>query len=121
MAKRPTVRVTVTKRAYDTGAVGAATDHGVRLGPARAEALVLSVNEKSQIQALDRTAPVLPMTFGAAGARTITVATARRRCLPHSTSPLARSSASVIDGIEARNSFDSSRSMPRVRQTSSCI
>jgi hypothetical protein len=46
MAKRPTVRVTVTKRAYDTGAVGAATDHGVRLGPARAEALVLSVNER---------------------------------------------------------------------------
>ena len=41
MAKRPTVRVTVTKRAYDTGAVGAATDHGVRLGPACAEALVL--------------------------------------------------------------------------------
>ena len=27
-------------------------------------ALVLSVDEKSQIQALDRTAPVLPMTFG---------------------------------------------------------
>jgi transposase len=33
-------------------------------------ALVLSVDEKSQIQALDRTAPVLPMTFGAAERRT---------------------------------------------------
>ena len=33
-------------------------------------ALVLSVDEKSQIQALDRTAPVLPMTFGSPERRT---------------------------------------------------
>lgn len=33
-------------------------------------ALVLSVDEKSQIQALDRTAPTLPMTFGSAERRT---------------------------------------------------
>jgi transposase len=33
-------------------------------------ALVLSVDEKSQIQALDRTAPILPMTFGSAERRT---------------------------------------------------
>jgi transposase len=33
-------------------------------------ALVLSVDEKSQIQALDRTAPVLPLTFGSAERRT---------------------------------------------------
>jgi transposase len=33
-------------------------------------ALLLSVDEKSQIQALDRTAPVLPMTFGSPERRT---------------------------------------------------
>jgi transposase len=33
-------------------------------------ALVLSVDEKSQIQALDRTAPILPMTFGTPERRT---------------------------------------------------
>jgi transposase len=33
-------------------------------------ALVLSVDEKSQIQALDRTAPTLPMTFGSSERRT---------------------------------------------------
>src|SRR5688572_13106803 len=33
-------------------------------------ALVLSVDEKSQIQALDRTAPILPMTFGSPERRT---------------------------------------------------
>jgi transposase len=33
-------------------------------------ALVLSVDEKSQIQALDRTAPILPLTFGSAERRT---------------------------------------------------
>lgn len=33
-------------------------------------ALVLSVDEKSQIQALDRTAPILPMTFGSSERRT---------------------------------------------------
>src|ERR1700730_17072545 len=39
---------------------------------------VLSVDEKSQIQALDRTQPGLPMKRGRAG--TITSATARPRC-----------------------------------------
>jgi transposase len=33
-------------------------------------ALILSVDEKSQIQALDRTAPILPMTFGSPERRT---------------------------------------------------
>jgi transposase len=33
-------------------------------------ALVLSVDEKSQIQALDRTAPIVPMTFGSPERRT---------------------------------------------------
>jgi hypothetical protein len=33
-------------------------------------ALILSVDEKSQIQAVDRTAPILPMTFGSPERRT---------------------------------------------------
>ncbi len=50
------------------------------------KALVLAVDEKSQIQALDRTQPSLPMKKGRAGTMTvlgldprITSATARRR------------------------------------------
>src|SRR5215208_2448291 len=42
---------------------------GLYLGPPD-RALVLSVDEKSQIQALDRTAPILPMTFGSPERRT---------------------------------------------------
>ena len=49
-------------------------------------AMVLCVDEKSQIQALDRTQPILPLAPGCpSGARTTTCATARsaphhRRC-----------------------------------------
>ena len=55
-------------------------------------ALVLCVDEKSQIQALDRTQPVLPMPRAAcraclSGARTITSATERPRCSQPSMSP----------------------------------
>ena len=47
------------------------------------KALVLCIDEKSQIQALDRTQPGLPMKKGRAATMTmITSATARRRCLP---------------------------------------
>jgi hypothetical protein len=50
-------------------------------------ALVLCVDEKSQIQALDRTAPILPLRAGCrSGRRMITNATGPRRCSPHSTS-----------------------------------
>ena len=52
------------------------------------KALVLSVDEKSQIQALDRTQPGLPIKKGRAGTmRMTTSATARRHCSPRSTSP----------------------------------
>ena len=46
-------------------------------------ALVLCVDEKSQIQALDRTQPLLPMQPGQwSAARTTTNATGRLPCLP---------------------------------------
>lgn len=49
-------------------------------------ALVLCVDEKTQIQALDRTQPGLPLSPGmSAAGRMITSATARRPCMPHST------------------------------------
>jgi transposase len=48
-----------------------------------AHAIVLSVDEKSQIQALDRTQPGLPLKKGRAGTMTHDMsATARRRCSP---------------------------------------
>ena len=47
------------------------------------KALVLCVDEKSQIQALDRTQPLLPMRRAfPPGRRTTTSGTARQRCLP---------------------------------------
>ena len=60
-------------------------------------ALVLCVDEKSQIQALDRTQPVLPMLPGIPERRahTTTSVTARPRCLPPSMSPPASSSANA--------------------------
>jgi DNA-binding CsgD family transcriptional regulator len=52
-------------------------------------ALVLCVDEKSQIQALDRTAPILPLRPGLPERQTHDYkrhGTTRRRCSPHSTS-----------------------------------
>ncbi|MGY3403910.1 transposase [Bradyrhizobium sp. GM5.1] len=73
-----------------------------------AHAIVLSVDEKSQIQALDRTQPGLPLKKGRLG--TMTHDYKRhgtiRRCLPHSTSSTARSSAATCSAIVTRNSFD---------------
>ncbi len=58
-----------------------------------AHAIVLSVDEKSQIQALDRTQPGLPLKRGRAGTITHDYkrhgATARPRCSPRSTSSTA--------------------------------
>ena len=54
-------------------------------------AVVLRVDEKSRIRALDRTQPVLPMRPGIPGGPTITGATGRPRCTPPSTSPPAPS------------------------------
>jgi hypothetical protein len=70
-------------------------------------AVVLSVDEKSQIQALDRTQPGLTMKEGRRATMTMTTsATARPLCSPRSTSWKARSSAVAwVDGdleIDAR-------------------
>src|SRR6476619_3419238 len=59
-----------------------------------AHAIVLSVDEKSQIQALDRTQPGLPMKKGRAGTMTHTISgTAPQPCSPLLMFSKARSSA----------------------------
>ena len=56
---------------------------GLYLAPPE-NAIVLSVDEKSQVQALDRTQPILPMTPAKPNAApTTTSATASPRCSPH--------------------------------------
>ncbi len=60
---------------------------GLYLNPPDA-AVVLCVNEKTQVQALDRTAPMLPMMPNVlAGRRTTTSVTARRTSTRRSMSP----------------------------------
>jgi hypothetical protein len=78
-------------------------------------ALVLSLDEKSQIQALDRTQPGLPMKKGRCGTMThATSATARRGCSPPSMCSTAVSSASAWRATGIRNSSASStRSIAR--------
>ena len=71
-------------------------------------ALVLYVDEKSQIQALDRTQPILPMMPGVPERRSLTTAAmVRRLCLRHWTSRPERSSVRCIVGIEPRSSSPS--------------
>jgi hypothetical protein len=71
--------------------------------------VVLCVDEKAQIQALDRTQPLLPMRPGQVERRTqITNATARPRCSRRSTSRPVTSSVSVsrtrlLDDSRAQN------------------
>jgi hypothetical protein len=78
---------------------------GLYLDPP-AHSLVLSVDEKSQIQALDRTQPGCRSKRAALGpSHMITSATAQPRCLPRSTCLTARSSASAWRAIATRNSF----------------
>jgi hypothetical protein len=73
-------------------------------------AVVVSVDEKSQIQALDRTQPVFRRNGGSAQpSRTITKATVRRPCSPRSVCSMARSSAAVWRAIAIRSSSASSR------------
>jgi transcriptional regulator with XRE-family HTH domain len=68
-------------------------------------ALVLCVDEKSQIQALDRTAPLLPMRPGQiGGAPTMMNATAPPACLPPSTPRPAGSSVKTSSGTAPRSS-----------------
>ena len=68
---------------------------GLYLDPPQA-AMVLCVDEKTQVQALDRTAPILPMLpgHGRAAPPTTTSATAPPTCSPPWTWPRARSSPS---------------------------
>ncbi|MBV8717642.1 MAG: hypothetical protein JOZ65_21480 [Chloroflexi bacterium] len=64
---------------------------GLYLNPPE-RALVLCADEKSQIQALDRSQPTLPMRPGQVERRTMTTnVTAPRRCSLRWTSPRARS------------------------------
>ena len=86
-------------------------------------ALVLSVDEKSQIQALDRVAPILPMSSDRPSVGPTTIAVmGPPRCSRRSMSPPARSSANVIGGIGARSfSSSSRRSTPACPRISTCI
>ena len=83
-------------------------------------ALVLCVDEKSQIQALDRTQPLLPMRPGQAERRTHDYhATERPRCSPRSTRTAARSSDSCTGGTGPSSSGSSStRSTDKCRRNS---
>lgn len=80
-------------------------------------ALVLSVDEKSQIQALDREQPVLPMMPGVPERRTHSyVRHGTTRGLPLWMSPPALSSANATSGTVPPNSWiSSSRSMRAYR------
>ena len=74
-----------------------------------AHAVVLSVDEKSQIQALDRTQPGLPMKKGRAGTVPTTIsATAPPPCSPRSTCWKARSSHRTCSVTAIRSSSVSS-------------
>jgi putative transposase len=86
-------------------------------------ALVLCVDEKSQIQALERTQPLLPMGFGyVEGVPTTTFATAPRRCSPHSMLPTARSSPEFELSTGIRSSSTScARSTSKHHPSWTCI
>jgi len=87
---------------------------GLYLDPPE-KALVLSIDEKSQIQALDRTQPGLPLKKGRAGTmtqsfgRVITYVMAPRRSSPRSIWQRARLSANVCHAIGQTSSWLSSR------------
>ena len=76
-------------------------------------AVVLCVDEKSQIQALDRSQPMFPMRLGQAARRSHDYKRHGTTCLPPSTSQPAGSSASVTDAIAPKSSASfSMRSKP---------
>ncbi len=82
-------------------------------------AVVLSIDEKSQVQALDRTQPTLPVGVGSPSSRpTTTSATAPPRCSLRWTWPPVRSLTPATRGIATRSSSSSSsrsrRAYPRV-------
>ena len=69
------------------------------------KAIVLCVDEKSQVQALDRTAPVLPLRLGSRRSRpTTTSGTAPPRCSPRWRSRPARSPTPATRGTATRSS-----------------
>jgi transposase len=77
---------------------------GLYLDPP-AHAIVLSADEKPQIQALDRTQPGLPVTKGRCATMTQTAsATARPRCSQPSTSWTGRCWAAACSGTATRSS-----------------
>jgi hypothetical protein len=75
---------------------------GLYLNPPE-KAVVLSVDQKSQIQALDRTAPILPGRPEKA-TPTTTSGTASPRCSPPWKSPPARSPTPATLAIGSRSS-----------------
>jgi hypothetical protein len=85
-------------------------------------ALVLCVDEKSQVQALERTQPVLPMGLGyVEGVTHDYYRHGTTRCSPRSRCWTARSLRFASRGIAIRNSWASSHtSMPACRRISTC-
>jgi len=76
---------------------------GLYLDPPES-AVVLCVDEKSQVQALNRMQPVLPMMPTSPERRIPTFATGRRRCLQRSMSQRDASSANAVVAIVQRSS-----------------
>jgi transposase len=77
---------------------------GLYLDPPE-KAVVVCVDEKSQVQALDRTAPILPIMPGGRRSRpTTTSATAPPPCSPRSRWPPATSSKPACRGTATRSS-----------------
>ena len=85
-------------------------------------AIVLSVDEKSQIQALDRTQKTLPMQPGKAGAADPRLRPARHHHVVRRAwrSPPARSPGSANRGTGTRSSWCSCATWPAPTPTSSC-
>jgi hypothetical protein len=99
-------RVETFKFSTDPELVAKVTDIvGLYLDPPD-NAIVLCVDEESQIQALDRAAPTLPMQIGSPSVRRMTTCvTARPRCSSPWTSRPARSPDCASHVIVTRNSW----------------
>ncbi len=76
--------------------------------------VVVCVDEKSQIQALDRTQPLLPMRPGQAERRSHDCVMARCRCSPPSTWPPAQSSGAYIETNAGPKPFRWTRSAANI-------
>ena len=93
---------------------------GLYLAPPE-NAVVLCVDEKSQIQALDRTAPMLPINLGyPRGGPTTTSATARQHSSQRWRSPPARSLPRASPVTAIRSSSRSSSRSPAPTPAASC-